>query len=180
MTDQHQRLAYLRETTLGLPDAVPSTPTSDRHTIAAAYADMRGYSSPLLINKLQKDLGLTPDGAALLFEDVKRFIALCANTARPIAPPRIIDQGWHQFILLTRDYAKFCDNYCGRYIHHQPADPFERSKDYGAERQMTRDLALEAFGPLSANWNESPSGGDCTHNCGTGECESVEPAAKAS
>ena len=32
----------------------------------------------------------------------------------------IIDEMWHNFILFTQDYEKFCLTNFGRYIHHQP------------------------------------------------------------
>jgi hypothetical protein len=96
-------------------------------------------------------------------------MALCASTTLPLAPPRIVDQAWHHFILQTQDYARFCDEYCGRYIHHQPADPFAEGKDYGAYRSRTRELAETVFGSLSQNWGEGLGSGSCTHNCGTGD-----------
>jgi hypothetical protein len=133
----------------------------------ALYKQMRGYQNDLMINKLQSDMKLSPVNAADLFEDVKRFIALCATTPDPLGLSRKIDQAWHTFILLTKDYAKFCDKYCGRYIHHTPSDPFGVGKDYLAERRKTYDLAHAMFGPLSSNWNDSPAG--CTHNCTNGD-----------
>ncbi len=32
---------------------------------------------------------------------------------------RIIDEMWHDFILMTQDYHDFCINYFGNFIHHQ-------------------------------------------------------------
>ena len=32
----------------------------------------------------------------------------------------IIDEMWHNFILFTQDYEKFCLDNFGRYLHHQP------------------------------------------------------------
>jgi len=31
-----------------------------------------------------------------------------------------IDNMWHTFVLFTKDYQKFCNNYFGTYIHHTP------------------------------------------------------------
>jgi hypothetical protein len=140
-----------------------------QHRAAALYSEMSRYSSSLLINKLRNDLSLQTGDAEALFEDVKRFMALCASTTLPLAPPRIVDQAWHHFILQTKDYANFCDKYCGRFIHHHPADPFSHTKDYGVDRQRTRELAEDVFGALSDNWSESLGTGSCTHNCGTGD-----------
>ena len=31
-----------------------------------------------------------------------------------------IDDMWHTFILFTKDYTSFCQEYYGKYLHHQP------------------------------------------------------------
>ena len=66
-----------------------------------------------------------------------------------------------------KPYANFCNEYCGRYIHHEPSDPFNLNKDYRAERQKTFELAQAVFGELSKNWHETSAG--CTHNCTNGD-----------
>src|SRR5579864_3397426 len=33
---------------------------------------------------------------------------------------REIDDMWHEFILFTRDYTDFCQQYFGEYVHHLP------------------------------------------------------------
>ncbi|MDO9481353.1 MAG: hypothetical protein Q8S96_16715 [Hydrogenophaga sp.] len=36
-------------------------------------------------------------------------------------PSQAVDEVWHDFILNTRDYAKFCRGAFGRFMHHTPA-----------------------------------------------------------
>lgn len=31
-----------------------------------------------------------------------------------------IDEGWHSFLLYTEDYASFCNEYLGEFVHHVP------------------------------------------------------------
>ncbi len=138
-----------------------------KKSAADLYEEMRAYKSSLLINKLQNDMKLSAEEASELFEDVKRFVALCATSTQPLGLSKQIDQAWHIFILITKEYAKFCNDYCGRYIHHEPSDPFNLGKDYLAERQKTFSLASAAFGALSLNWNEPVN--SCTHNCTNGD-----------
>lgn len=33
---------------------------------------------------------------------------------------REIDEMWHEFILFTKDYSDFCQQYFGEYMHHMP------------------------------------------------------------
>ena len=137
----------------------------------AIYEGMREYQHQLLANKLQADLSISKEDASVLFDDIKRFIAMCTSTSQPLAPPRSIDLAWHQFILMTKDYRSFCNDYCGRFIHHLPADPFEARRDFVDARQQTRLIAKAVYGQLSDNWAETLSDGQCTHNCGGGDCD---------
>ena len=56
--------------------------------------------------------------------ELKKFFALSKLYGQSMAmtSPRI-DEVWHQFILFTRDYHKFCDDFIGRYFHHDPNIP---------------------------------------------------------
>ena len=142
------------------------------HPAYARFERMSDYQHPVLLNKLQAGLGLTQEQARALFEDVKRFMALCVSTPQPLAPTKAIDQGWHAFILFTKDYAQFCKDYCGRFVHHAPEDPFAKVRDYESVRR-TREIADLVFGNLSPNWlgkgavtcqGKECSENDCT-NC---------------
>lgn len=33
---------------------------------------------------------------------------------------REIDEMWHEFILVTKDYTEFCNRFFGKYLHHMP------------------------------------------------------------
>ncbi|MHB1769713.1 MAG: glycine-rich domain-containing protein [Minisyncoccota bacterium] len=161
------------------------TQTCVRESVHPAYTRfgrMRNYQHPILLNKIQMELGITRAEAEILFEDVKRFLALCVTTPQPLAPTKTLDQGWHTFILFTKEYGQFCKDYCGRYVHHQPEDPFAEAKDYDSIPR-TRELARVVFGDLSLNW-QGPSGkteaADCCpsgcqgKDCSPGDCTSCK------
>ena len=40
----------------------------------------------------------------------------------PIRTPFDVDKAWHAFLLHTREYAEFCHQIAGRFIHHVPTD----------------------------------------------------------
>ncbi|MDP9198349.1 MAG: hypothetical protein M3O07_03925, partial [Pseudomonadota bacterium] len=40
---------------------------------------------------------------------------------RVAMPSQAVDDLWHEFILFTRDYKKFCDEAFGQFLHHTPA-----------------------------------------------------------
>lgn len=35
-------------------------------------------------------------------------------------PSRVVDEAWHAFILMSREYTAFCQKAFGRYLHHTP------------------------------------------------------------
>ncbi|NOU22414.1 MAG: hypothetical protein HOO93_11640 [Methyloglobulus sp.] len=37
-------------------------------------------------------------------------------------PSQAVDNAWHEFILFSAEYEKFCQNAFGRFLHHTPAE----------------------------------------------------------
>lgn len=73
--------------------------------------------------------GLEIDESTILFEDVLRFLWLSNRAGKDGITPEVssideplimIDEMWHNFILHTVSYTKFCIHYFGRYLHHNP------------------------------------------------------------
>ncbi|MFF3401368.1 glycine-rich domain-containing protein [Streptomyces sp. NPDC002659] len=106
------------------------------------------------------------------------FIATSAH--RPgveLSPSKLVDIGWHTWILHTVDYARFCEQVCGRFIHHvptpngeepdlSPAAARERTLAAMTQAGFTIDLELwpvtDKMGECSqchAGCTDSPNGG---------------------
>ncbi len=64
----------------------------------------------------QKDRQLVAQGLRQFFLAYllggRRFVSM---------PSQVADDLWHEFILYTRNYARFCDRAFGRFLHHTPA-----------------------------------------------------------
>lgn len=53
--------------------------------------------------------------------ELKRYLALCALDPQCSYGMRgPIDGLWHTFILFTEEYASFCNQIAGRFLHHSP------------------------------------------------------------
>ncbi len=51
------------------------------------------------------------------------FLAACAaDPDSTHAPSHTVDLGWHAFLLYTKEYALFCRQIAGHFIHHVPDD----------------------------------------------------------
>lgn len=110
------------------------------------------YQNADVVARIKKEHGLTDEEAELLFDDTKRFLYLAATHSGNWSPPEQVDKGWHEFLMFTRDYAKFCRNYFGRFIHHDP----KRTSDPPTGGSQTHNAILaarELFGDLSPNWD---------------------------
>lgn len=91
------------------------------------------YEHPGVCEKLVELYDISDSEAQELFLETKRWLWLLGKStddfrnrglevSMGITPSLImIDQAWHTFIIFTQDYARFCKEYLGEYIHHTPA-----------------------------------------------------------
>lgn len=71
------------------------------------------------------------------------FIAASGRQlGQSLAPSKLVDYGWHAFILHTVDYAAFCQQTVGRFVHHVPTDEDETLP---GGKQATRERTLAAI-----------------------------------
>ena len=67
----------------------------------------------------QKDW--TDERLLFAIQGYKEFLALCKATPDETHEPTAdVDEVWHTHILFTEDYADFCADYFGYFLHHKP------------------------------------------------------------
>ena len=88
---------------------------------------IQGYKFPgELRNRLQANTGLGLEQSGKVLEGLRQYFLACLAAQRaPIAkqvgmPSKAVDAAWHEFIVLTKEYAKFCEQAFGSYLHHTP------------------------------------------------------------
>ncbi len=93
---------------------------------------IKTYAFPKgLYDKLRKN---HPDIGAKEFQLItlalKQFFLAHLNSGKKYVsmPSQIADDFWHEFILYTRGYEKFCSQAFGRFLHHTPAVVLSPSK----------------------------------------------------
>lgn len=98
--------------------------------------DLLKYSNQLVINRFEINHPKDAYRSDELFTDMLRYLWLCEkhdfdknndpdNPNLQFIPVmheemRAIDNMWHEFILVTREYHDFCLTYFGHYLHHEP------------------------------------------------------------
>lgn len=103
------------------------------------------------------DAGSVPaDSYDETFQEYLKWVYLAATSSEPVGMfSRPVDALFHQHLLHSREYMRFCDNYFGTFIHHDPApypkvvDPEECKKGFN----RFKELYEAQFGTLHTMWN---------------------------
>lgn len=141
-----------------------------------SISEILAFSHPGVVERISRDSEISNERARGIFEDTLRFLFLAAITGEPIPPTKAIDSGWHAFLLFTRDYADFCTNYLGRFIHHRPYTEADKATPGFDEKARliagkAFDLARKHFGnQLSENWSYEVGIGDCESTPCSSQC----------
>jgi len=73
------------------------------------------------VARLAHENGWTPDHAARVVEEYKKFCFLAVVANHQVTPSDAVDQAWHLHLTYTRDYwERFCPQVLGRPLHHGP------------------------------------------------------------
>ena len=83
--------------------------------------------NPFLINKIEAISLLKEVSPKELLTEVVKFLSLVSVFNVTLTPSLLVDLGWHEFILFTKAYEKFCLDKFDRFIHHTPDDNKVRS-----------------------------------------------------
>lgn len=76
-----------------------------------------------LVRRLGLEHGYDQQFAERVMDQTLGFLRLiAAESTANYSPSAMVDDGWHTFILFTRDYAEFCQRVAGFFIHHVPTD----------------------------------------------------------
>lgn len=89
---------------------------------------------------------------AQVFAALADYFHLCHQAGRRMVamPSQAVDDAWHEFILFTRQYDKFCRHAFGRFLHHTPAEamatPTQATE--GIKRAWRLACAREGIDPM--------------------------------
>ena len=118
---------------------------------------IEGFSfPPSLSDKLiEKYPHLSRQQADRVVEGMREYFHVCnIGRHRMIAmPSQAVDVAWHEFILFTREYKKFCDKALGRFLHHTPAEAMasQTEAQKGIQRAWKISCAREGIAPRAPN-----------------------------
>lgn len=98
-------------------------------------------------------------------------IAMCyvMGTTRAgdvMAPSDVIDPGWHTFMLHTEDYASWCEEKFGYFLHHRPNS---KIRTHGLMVNVAERIRAEGFEVDERLWGTAAECNAPTC-CGDGPC----------
>ncbi|MEZ5505952.1 MAG: hypothetical protein R3F38_08170 [Gammaproteobacteria bacterium] len=80
---------------------------------------------PAIRKKLQdRHPQLSEPDTDLVFECLRDYFRICNLAGKRMVsmPSQVVDDAWHEFILFTRAYQRYCQQALGRFLHHVPAE----------------------------------------------------------
>jgi hypothetical protein len=103
-----------------------------------------GYRNRHVVDRFVEDHALPRDEAEDLFVETLRWLWLCRRAEQDPRAPKLfiddcmalLDEMWHTFLLFTREYAGYCDEYLGGFVHHEPTTSEEKAR---VEAERDRD-----------------------------------------
>ena len=125
-----------------------------------------------VIRRIASEERIRTRTASRRFVEMLKFLDVCACADMAVSPPARVDGAWHCFILFTRDYAAYCNERFGRFIHHEPME----SRDVLAYKRAYDDATVR-FGRLDRRIWPRPrdamitwAGGACFGGSGNSGC----------
>lgn len=115
------------------------------------YIEQYQFHKGIRYKLAQKHPQLTEQQLDMVFQGLKDYFRMChrARNRMVSMPSQVIDDAWHEFILSTRIYEKFCTKAMGRFLHHTPAEAMSTAtlaKD-GIKRAWRLACAGEQINP---------------------------------
>lgn len=80
---------------------------------------------PFLTRKLRESYpALSQKDAYLVERGLRQFFLACSRSPGKFVamPSKVVDAMWHEFILNTQAYQRWCELALGRFLHHTPAE----------------------------------------------------------
>lgn len=108
-------------------------------------------------------------------EEFRKFLSLIRRGYQGLAMcSRVVDEVWHTFILFTYDYATFCSEVFGTFLHHFPKT--SRSPISSGAADRFRQAYATIYGPLPEVWGGAREElATCDEKCapstGDGDCD---------
>lgn len=116
----------------------------------------------LVVQEKDCDIGY----AARVTDQALAFVATASVATVPMVPSDDVDHGLHAFVLHTKDYADFCQQHAGRFLHHNPR-PGGGGRTLEAVQTSAHAMKAAGFLVLDDLWTvNGENAAQCDSDCG--------------
>lgn len=95
----------------------------------AQLAYIKYYKFPSRVAKKVKEKypHLSDKDVNLVLKALRDYFSICniAKKKMIAMPSQVVDVAWHEFILMTHDYERFCKRAFGHFLHHSPTETMQ-------------------------------------------------------
>ncbi|WP_405585879.1 glycine-rich domain-containing protein [Streptomyces sp. NBC_01092] len=110
--------------------------------------------------------GQSPERAERIADQAVAFVVTAATATIPMVPSDDVDLGLHALILHTKEYAELCEQYAGRFLHHNPK-PGGGGRDPELVAASVRAMKAAGFMVFDDLWTVDGSNlAQCDSDCG--------------
>jgi hypothetical protein len=89
---------------------------------------IQNYDMWFVAERLERKKSVPHDRIDVAISEFKKYIALIVLGSKGIAMiSKEVDEVWHNFILFTHEYANFCQEVVGEFVHHVPRTSRDRT-----------------------------------------------------
>ncbi len=116
-------------------------------------------STKAFAEKIARKLNWEKDFALVAISEYKKFVYLAVVSEFSVTPSKIIDQVWHEHVLFTAGYRKFCSEVIDFQLDHNPELLQMESEMgiFGAQYEKTLELYRNEFNidPPESIWGKT-------------------------
>src|SRR5438128_2893874 len=99
-------------------------------SVEAASQAIESYSLDHVRERLLRKNILSPEVVDEAIKEYRNYLKLSFLGYRPLSMfSKEVDAVWDNHILFTKDYANFCQQVFGYFLHHTPKSPQEQRED---------------------------------------------------
>lgn len=126
-----------------------------RYSIKSRAERIKRFVFPVSVAKKIQDVypHLTDVQTAKVIDGLREYfhVSLIANRRMVSMPSKVVDVAWHEFILFTKVYQRFCGQALGRFLHHIPSEAMRTptQAQEGIKRAWRLSCKKEGINPTS-------------------------------
>ena len=108
--------------------------------------------NPIIEEKIANSCQIDQKESKSCLIEALKYLDLVSFTKQRLTPSVLVDNAWHEFILCSVSYEKFCNEKFGRFIHHHPGGRTTETKNNF--KKTIKRYILNIGEPIEKYWGK--------------------------